>query len=50
MVPEVVYSVKAAANTDFAPVAESYNGGIYIYAGSQPEEAVDIPTIICWKG
>lgn len=50
MVPEVVYSVKAAANTDFAPVAESYNGGIYIYAGAQPEEAVDIPTIVCWRG
>lgn len=50
MVPEVVYSIKAAVNIDFAPVAESYNGGIYIYADAQPEDNVDIPTIICWRG
>lgn len=49
MIPEVVYSASAIANTEFSPVAESYNGGVYIYAEALPEADVNIPTIICWK-
>lgn len=50
MIPQVVFSVVALAENSFAPVAECYNGGVYIYASSKPEKAVTIPTIICWKG
>ena len=50
MVPEVIFSLADAAGGNFAPVAETYNGGIYIYAAEKPEAAVTIPTIICWKG
>lgn len=50
MVPEVIFSLADAASGNFAPVAETYNGGIYIYAAEKPEAAVTIPTIICWKG
>ena len=49
MIPEVVFPVAALAETDFAPVAECYNGGVYIYAAEQPQETVIIPTIICWR-
>lgn len=50
MIPQVVFSVSALAENSFAPVAECYNGGVYIYASDKPEKAVTIPTIICWKG
>lgn len=50
MIPQVVFSVAALAENSFAPVAECYNGGVYIYAADKPEKAVIIPTIICWKG
>lgn len=49
MIPEVTFSVADLANTDFAPVAECYNGGVYIYATAQPPATVVIPTIICWR-
>lgn len=48
MIPEVIFSVEDAAGGGFAPCAESYFGGIYIYAMSAPEAAVTIPTIILW--
>lgn len=50
MVPEVIFSLADAVGGKFSPVAETYNGGIYIYAAEIPEAAVTIPTIICWKG
>lgn len=50
MIPEVVFAVSDAIGGNFAPVAETYNGGVYIYAAEVPEAAVTIPTIICWKG
>lgn len=50
MVPEVVFGLAAMADTSFAPVAECYNGGVYIYAADAPGAVVTIPTIICWRG
>lgn len=50
MVPEVVFGLAAMADTSFAPVAECYNGGVYIYAADAPEATITIPTIICWRG
>lgn len=50
MIPDVVFPVAALSENDFAPVAECYNGGIYIWAASAPETAITIPTIICWRG
>lgn len=49
MIPEVAFSVSALAETEIAPVAECYNGGVYIYAADVPESAITIPTIICWR-
>lgn len=50
MIPEVVLGVADAIGGNFAPVAATYNGGVYLYAASAPESAITIPTIICWKG
>lgn len=50
MIPEVILGVTDAVGGNFAPVATTYNGGVYLYAASVPESAITIPTIICWKG
>lgn len=50
MIPEVVLGVADAIDGNFAPVAATYNGGVYLYAASVPESAIIIPTIMCWKG
>jgi hypothetical protein len=49
MTPEVIFGVVDAMSGNFAPVAEAYAGGVYIYAAAVPDAAVTIPTIICWK-
>lgn len=48
MIPDVIFFPGDAGI--FAPVAACYNGGVYIYASEIPEEAITIPTIICWRG
>ena len=50
MIPEVIFSMADAISGNFAPVSESYNGGVYLYAADKPEGNTVIPTIICWKG
>lgn len=50
MIPEVIFSLLDATSGTFAPVAESYNGGVYLYASDVPEANVTVPVIICWKG
>lgn len=50
MIPEVIFSLPDAISGIFAPVAESFNGGVYLYASDVPEANVTIPVIICWKG
>lgn len=49
MVPEVVFGATDAMSGTFAPVAETYNGGVYIYASEVPSAAITIPTILCWR-
>ena len=43
----VVFSPEDAMSGCFAPVAASYDGGVYIYASEIPEAALTIPTIVC---
>lgn len=49
MTPEVVLGVADAMSGSFAPIAEAYAGGVYIWASDVPEANVTIPTIILWK-
>ena len=44
---EVSFSPADALEGSFAPVAASYDGGVYIYASGSPEAALTIPTIVC---
>ena len=50
MIPEVIFGMADAISGNFAPVAETYSGGVYIYAVDVPENNTTIPTIICWRG
>ena len=50
MIREVVFSVGALSGTGFAPVAQCYDGGVYIWADGVPSGDVAIHTILCWKG
>lgn len=50
MIPEVFFSLADAKTGIFASVSETYHGGVYIYATDKPEDDIEIPTIICWKG
>lgn len=50
MTPWVAFDVAEAIGGLFAPVADCYNGGVYIYAESALNYEVIIPTIICWEG
>ena len=44
---EVTLAPADAISGSFAPVAVSYDGGVYIYASEIPEAALTIPTIVC---
>ena len=44
---EVVLNVTDALEGNFAPVTQSFDGGIYLYAAKAPTETMTIPTIIC---
>ena len=45
MKPDIVFSLADAISGIFAPVAESYAGGVYIYASEVPEANITIPVI-----
>lgn len=49
MIPEVVFGVSDAMSGNFAPVAEAYDGGIYLYSTTVPDATVAIPTILAWR-
>lgn len=43
--PEVAFSLADATSGNFAPVAVTYAGGVYIYASEKPSAAITIPSI-----
>lgn len=43
--PEVVFDADDACSGMFGPIAETYNGGVYIYANNLPQDPIIIPTI-----
>ena len=44
-IPEVTFALSDATSGNLAPIAETYDGGVYIYAAEVPSEAMTIPTI-----
>lgn len=49
MRPEVCFGVTDLDSGIFAPFAQSYAGGVYIYAAERPGAAVTIPVIDCMR-
>ena len=49
MIPEIIFDVADAIGGNYSPVAQTYNGGVYIYAESPPDNNLTIPTIIVWR-
>ena len=49
MFAEVVLSPTYATSGNFAPVCDTYAGGVYIYAKAVPDAMITIPTIIVWR-
>lgn len=47
--PEVVFSLVTLEGIGIAPIAVSYDGGIYIYTDRIPTETMVIPVITCWR-
>ena len=47
--PDVTFKLTDAMSGNYAPVCESYAGGIYIYAATKPTATLTIPTIILLK-
>lgn len=47
MFTEVVFPVEEAMSGEFAPVCQSYNGGVYIWAAVH--KSMTIPTITAWR-
>lgn len=49
MIPDVILNVTEATSGIFAPVSETFNGGIYLYTDSIPDASFTIPVIIVWR-
>lgn len=49
MIPEIIFDLSDAIGGNYSPVAQTYNGGVYIYAASPPDNNLTIPTIIVWR-
>ena len=49
MIPDVIYSPAERNGGNLSGGSQTYTGGVYIYAGSIPESAFTIPTIIIWR-
>ena len=46
---EIVFSPADATSGNFAPVCDTYAGGVYLYAKAVPDAAITIPTIVVWR-
>lgn len=49
MIPEIIFNLTQATSGIYAPIVESYNGGVYLYASEIPTDIFTIPVIICWR-
>jgi len=49
-IPQVIFGVTEADSGNYASVATSYAGGVYIYAKTVPVATITIPTILIVRG
>jgi hypothetical protein len=43
--PDICFSLADVQSGNFAPVAETFNGGVYLYAAAQPDADLTIPVM-----
>lgn len=48
-IPDVTFAMADAVSGNLAPLADTYMGGIYIYAKEQPSATVNIASVVCTK-
>lgn len=48
--PDVAFDIADAVSGNFAPVADSYTGGVFIYCKTKPTTTVTVRSIVCIKG
>lgn len=48
-IPDVTFAMADAVSGNLAPLADTYMGGIYIYAKEQPSAIVNIASVVCTK-
>ena len=48
--PDVAFGAADTVSGNFAPVSDSYAGGVYIYCRVKPTAAVTVASIVCIKG
>lgn len=49
-IPDVTFAMADAVSGNLAPLADTYAGGVYIYAKEQPSATVNIASVVCTKG
>lgn len=49
MMPQVILGVTEATTGVFAPISQTYDGGVYLYASKVLNSSFTIPLIICWQ-
>lgn len=49
MVPQVTFDVPEILEDIYAPVAKTYDGGVYLWCAIVPASAIIVPTILCWE-
>ena len=48
-IPDVTFAMADAVSGNLAPLADTYAGGIYIYAKEQPSATVNIASVVCTR-
>ena len=49
MIPQVIFALSEAITGAYCPIAETYDGGVYLYATNAPASPISIPVIIIWR-
>lgn len=47
MIADVIFALQDAISGMYAPIVESYGGGIHLFATNVPPQSIVIPTIVC---
>ena len=45
--PEIAFGFVEAGNGNYSTVAETYDGGVYIYAAKKPSSAIIVASLVC---